>query len=106
MSYDVRLVIDTGGRQPAAVTETHSPTYNLGAMFAEALGRPLRSLTDKTAEECTPLLRKAIAAMEDEPARFKTLNPANGWGSYEGALQFLRSFQQDCANHPKARVEI
>jgi hypothetical protein len=29
----------------------------------------------------------AVAAMEDSPAKYRAMEPENGWGSYQGALQ-------------------
>lgn len=106
MSYDVRLEIDTGGENPADLTEWRDPTYNLGPMFSLALGAPFRSFDGKIAGEFIPFLRSAIAAMEDSPAKFKELNPKNGWGDYDGALTFFREFLVDCLKHPKATVRI
>lgn len=106
MSYDIQLVIDTGGEYPAAVTECRSPTYNLALMFAKALGHPIRDLAGQQAAAIIPTLRDAIAAMEDRPADFKKLDPENGWGSYEGALETLRWLLAECLQHPKAMVQI
>jgi len=106
MSYDIQLVIDTGGERPASVTECKSPTYNLAPMFAKALGHSIRDLAGQQAGEVIGTLRDAIAAMEDRPADFKKLNPENGWGSYEGALETLRWLLAECLQHPKATVEI
>ena len=106
MSYDVRLTIDTGGENPASVSKWRTPTYNLAPMFSKALGFGLRTLQDKLAGDAIPDLRRAIAAMQDDPAEFKKLNPENGWGNYEGALAFLQAFLADCLEHPKATVNI
>ena len=112
MSYDVRLSIHTGGEYPAAVTETRSPTYNLAPMFREALGRSMRShdggpsLAGMLAKDALPVLRAAITAMEADPDRFRSLNPPNGWGSYESALSFFREFAEECEQHPLATVEV
>lgn len=106
MSYDIRLVINTGGKYPASVTECKSPTYNLGPMFALALGKPIREIEGQTAADVIPLLEKATAAMKRAPAKFKKLNPENGWGSYEGALESLCWLLEMCQEHPLAMVEV
>lgn len=106
MSYDVWLEIDTGGERPARVSESLDPTYNLAPMFALALGMGLRDLTGKTGADAQPILRKAVAAMETDPRRFRALNSPNGWGSYDGALEFFRLFLADCVAHPKASIHI
>lgn len=114
MSYDVELVIDTGGEYPATVTECRSPTYNLAPMFREALGIPMSAHADSggghldgmLARDALPILNRAIERMCSEPDRFRALNPPNGWGSYEGALEFLRWLREQCENHPKATVRV
>lgn len=106
MSYDIQLVIDTGGEHPAAVTECISPTYNLFSMFAEALGFGIRELEGQQAVETVAPLRAAIAAMEDRPDHFKTFNPPKKWGSYEGALEALRTMLGWALAHPKAKWQI
>ena len=106
MSYDLCLRMDTGGKYPAAVTETKSPTYNLCAMFALALGQPIRELDGMLAADAVPILEKATAAMKKAPAKFKKLNPPNGWGSYEGALESLCWLLEMCQEHPKAMVSV
>ena len=106
MSYDCRLVIDTGGRVPASVTEWLNPTYNLGPMFEAALGSPLYELDGQLAAKAAPVLAQAIASMRLEPGRFEALNPPNGWGTYEDALEFLETFLSHCVAHPKATVKI
>ena len=107
MSYDIRLVINTGGKYLAAVTECKSPTYNLEPMFALALGGNIREvLHGIKAADAVPLLEKATKAMKRTPAKFKKLNPENGWGTYEGAVNSLCWLLEVCKEHPLATVEI
>lgn len=110
MSYDVRLEIDTGGEYPAGVTDTRSPTYNLEPMFREALGMAMQTRGDEPALDgmlaanALPIIRAALARMAAEPDVFRALNPKNGWGDFEGAVEFLRWLQDACRDHPKATV--
>lgn len=106
MSYDIRLVINTGGERPAAVTDYRGPTYNLGPMFALALGEPIGGLRGQIAVNIIPTLQQAIKSMKRSPAKFKKLNPPNGWGNYEGALESLCWLLEVCQEHPLATVEI
>lgn len=106
MSYDIQLVIDTGGKRKARVTECRSPTYNLSKMFAVALGRPIRSLDGMLADDVIPILEVATVAMHEDPDKFKAFNPENGWGNYEDALKSLCWLLEMCKEHPKATVEI
>lgn len=107
MSYDMQLVINTGGEHPARVTECRSPTYNLSEMFSLALGGPMREVLDgKKAHDVIGILEKATASMKRAPAKYKKLNPPNGWGSYEGALESLCWLLEMCKEHPLATVQI
>lgn len=105
MSYDVYLSIDTGGPEPALVTDGRNMTSNVSPMWRLA-GADIAAFHGRTAGECLPQLREAIERMETDPAPFRALNPANGWGSYETCLRFLRELAEDFVAHPKATVEV
>lgn len=107
MSYDIHLVIDTGGPEPVAVGKgDHNYTYNCTPMFRTAMTGGLDSLNLKTAGSQVERLQSAIASMEAEPGMYRAMNPSNGWGSYEGALQFLRDLEADARAHPKAEFRV
>ena len=74
-------------------------TYNLAPMF-RAAGLGVRSLNDMPCSEALEPLRLAIKAMEDDPPKFKSLNPPNGWGDYDSGLEFLREVRAMCVEHP------
>jgi hypothetical protein len=105
MSYDVYLTIDTGGPEHALVTGGRNMTSNVAQMWRLA-GADIAEFHGRIAADCVPLLRAAIADMEDHPGRFRPLNPANGWGSYETCLEFLRELLGDFVQHPKATVAV
>ena len=118
MSYDISLTIDTGGKYPAHLTEYRSPTYNLEPMFRKALeaggidGMRMngeegkRSLDGMLAQDAIPVLTKALQDMRDKKAEYVELNPPNGWGRYENAVETFELLLQDCENHPKATVMV
>jgi hypothetical protein len=95
MSLHLALTIDTGGAEPARVWDGWNCTWNVTPMWRAALpsGQTLGVfLEGKTAAEALPDLRiavaaMAVAAMEDSPAKYRAMEPENGWGSYQGALQ-------------------
>lgn len=105
MSYDIWLTIDTGGSEPAQVTEGRNMTSNVAPMWRKA-GADLADFEGKTAGECIPLLRTAIAAMEDDPGTYRLMNPENGWGSATSCVQYLRDLLSDFVRHPKATVSV
>jgi len=85
-------------------------THNLGAMadeggFYEALWRP-EEVGITQAKQLIPILRKAIADMEDNPARFEKHNAPNGWGLYEHFLPWLRKYLEACLQYPEAVISV
>lgn len=106
MSYDVWLEIDTGGDEPVRLSSLNY-TWNCAPMFYSAFGESgLNGLSGKLAGEAAPIIKRALASMQANPDHYKAMNPSNGWGSYEGAMTFLREFHSDCQQHPKASITI
>lgn len=108
MSWDISLEIDTGGVEPAEVVDIGNYTYNVMPMYAKVMG--LRSLNSDLhgmlAGEAIPILRNGIAYMEDNPLIFQRMNPENGWGDYEGALEYLRKILKACVSNPKCTIRV
>jgi hypothetical protein len=100
--------VDTGGPEPLYVqlAEVGNYTSNVSAMWCKALGHPLGDLAEKNAGESLPALQRAVAAMEADPGSYEAMNPPNGWGNYEGTLDYLRRLRDACAEHPKATIRI
>jgi hypothetical protein len=48
------------------------------------------------AEDIIVFLFRAITDMELKPDEYKKLNPKNGWGDYESALDYLKEVYQAC----------
>lgn len=106
MSWDVSLVVDTGGPEPAELSFLDANyTHNVQPMFALA-GLDLGGLHGERAGEAAAKLTAAIAAMRQDPERFRAMNPPNGWGDYDGALAFLERIRTACLAHPLATVRV
>lgn len=80
-------------------------TSNCGAMFIKA-GLPIRELDGMLAADALPRLNAAIAAMTADKPGYEKLNPANGWGDYEGALAFFREIRNGCEAAPMGRLRV
>lgn len=107
MSHWTYLDIDTGADEPATVVEIGNYTSNVSRMWFEALGgKSLSDLHGRSAVEALPALDKAVTAMETDPEKYKAMNPPNGWGNYDGALDYLRRLRDGCAQHPKTVVHV
>ncbi len=109
MSYDVSLEIDTGGPEDTwpDVVEIGNYTSNVSPMWTSALGGTrLREFHHVSCAEAAGPLAEAVKRMEADPAAYQGMNPSNGWGDYEGALDYLRRIAEACAAHPKCRIRV
>lgn len=104
VSYDVTLYVSTGGDSEVEAF-WRNMTSNVAPMWRKA-GADLASFADKRASECVADLEVAIKAMEADPATYRAMNPENGWGDYDGCLDFLKSIREACVTHPACTVHI
>ncbi|MBN2037450.1 MAG: hypothetical protein JW768_11965 [Chitinispirillaceae bacterium] len=83
-------------------------TNNLGNMAAEAGIYEIVWMPEehgiKNARQLIKPLRKAIAKMKKNPARFQKHNAPNGWGWYDHFVPWLEKFVAVCEQHPDAAV--
>lgn len=93
MSWDAYLIDDRGHTEGV-----WNYTYNTTPMVraaAAAAGIDFdgfqHSLHGMTGSEGGVVLTALIREMEANPARYEAMNPPNGWGSYEGILETMRS---------------
>jgi hypothetical protein len=85
-------------------------THNLVPMADKAgiyrhLWRPEEVGVTKASQLIEPL-RKGLALLQDEPERFRRLEPENGWGTYEGLVQFVDDYLRACIANPDADVRV
>ncbi len=105
MSYDIYLEIETGGAEPATVGREFNMTSNVAPMWRHA-GANLAEFDGKTAGAMGPLLDAAIVRMMVNPDTYRAMDPPNGWGDYEGCLEFLRELRDEFNRHPNATVRV
>jgi len=107
MSWDTCISIDTGGDEMALVEDVGNYTYNVAPMYYGAFGEGgFRQLNKMNCKDATPILKKAIKNMMVNKQEYTKMNPPNGWGNYEGALEYLKKILQACKNHPNAVIDI
>lgn len=110
MSLDIELYVDvdTGGKEPRRLgLYDRNITHNLVPMWDKAgVGDILYEFDGQECGQHLETLQAGIAKMIAEKPVFEKLNPANGWGSYKGALDFLIEFAQAVAENPKAKIWI
>ena len=85
-------------------------THNLNSMAKEAgiyhhLWRP-EELGILRAVELIDPLREGLHQLKSFPSKFKALNPENGWGSYEGLVEFVENYLNACYKYSDALIDV
>lgn len=85
-------------------------THNLGKMATEAglyqyLWRP-DELNISIAKDLIEPLKDGLGKLLDNPDYYKTFNPENGWGNFEGLLKFVSSYLKACIDYPNAEISV
>ncbi len=109
MSLDLCLVIssDTFDEKYEEVVFDMNITHNLVSMLKEAnLYDVLYAREGYTANDIRTVLYMGFTYMIYNPTKFKKLNPANGWGDYDGLMTVLKNLLIACAEYPKAIIHI
>jgi hypothetical protein len=83
-------------------------THNLNRMAAAAgiyehLWTPDEIGVTRANQLIEPL-RAGLALMRSDPARFKTFDASNGWGTYEQFIPWIQSYLDACERYPDAEV--
>ena len=85
-------------------------THNLSTMAAAAgiykhLWRPDEIGITKAAQLVEPL-KAGLELLMSDPERFRRMNPANNWGSYEGLVEFVNNYLMACTENQDADIEV
>lgn len=74
-------------------TDSHHITYNLSPMWSVIFpnDKHMVDIDGMTGRNSVPRLTVALQRLMDSPDEFIPLNPSNGWGSYEGFKQYIRT---------------
>lgn len=101
---------DHSHRAPTPTTnevyEVGNYTSNVSSMWHKALGCSLADLGGQPAGGQVELIAAALVAMEAHPDEYRTMEPPNGWGSYEGAHDYLLRLLLACLRHPEATIRV
>lgn len=114
MSYDGWIEVAVPDRdEPLVCANFGNYTSNVSRMWGWALSlvceTPMRLADTEgwSCEKAAPILAKAVAVMEAERPRMEAWNPENGWGDFNGALEYLRNaaeLSHQFAPPPTARL--
>lgn len=109
MSLDVYLMVT----QPVSVYDANI-THNLGKMASavvlesgltlyQCLWRPEE--VGITHAKCLgEYLDEGFNILLSDPERYKQYNPENGWGSYDGLVDFVYKYRNACWDNPEAEI--
>lgn len=105
MSLDFYLIED----KPTQVFSLNI-THNLTLMAKAAgvyycLWRP-EELGLEVAKDLIEPLKLGLRELESNPEHYKSFNPPNGWGSYEGLIETIEEVIAACESNPEARIEV
>ncbi len=98
MSYDINTEPDTG--------LDWNYTYNVQPMTAKAGLHSLHDLDGLTAYAAASKIAGVILRMEAVPDEYRALEPANGWGDYDGFLGRLRDLHEHLLAYPGTTVRV
>lgn len=85
-------------------------THNLSKMAAlagiyDCIWRPDEHGITK-ASQLIRLLTNGLVLLQSDPEKFKTLNPPNGWGTYDNLVDFTQRYLDACIKDPDADVSV
>lgn len=85
-------------------------THNLGKMAGEAgvyeaLWRPEEKSWTK-AGDLIETLEAGLKELKDKPEHYQQFNPENGWGSYDGLVEFVEQYLAKCKEYPEAEIRV
>ena len=84
-------------------------THNLAGMADAAniykpLWRP-EEIDITTAHELIPILESGLYKLKHDRSELIKLNPENGWGSYDGLVEFVMKYLNACREYPQATIK-
>ena len=85
--------------------ESWSYTSNCAPMWRRA-GLNFDAFEGQLARDCEPTVARAVAFLKRWPNFFSTMNPKNGWGSYETLVKHLDQLERLLREHPTAKVSV
>lgn len=83
-------------------------THNLNTMAEEAeLYWPMwqpGEIGIVQAKQLIQPLTDGLACLVSDPEHYEKFNPENGWGTYEGLVEFVHDYLEACIRFPEAKV--
>lgn len=85
-------------------------THNLSKMahaagLYEAIWRP-EEINVYKASDLVPILEAGLRNLINNKDELVKLSPKNGWGSYEGLLDFVEEYLENCKMYPDSKISV
>ena len=81
--------------------EEFNYTYNVSEMWYDCYDNDgIRKHYNLKGEDAIPILKTLQSHMIHSKERLEKMNPRNGWGSYEGALNFVNDLIEASKRNP------
>ena len=85
-------------------------THNLNQMANQAglygyLWRPGELGITKASDLIAPLAT-GLSFLKSHPDELRRFEPSNGWGTYEGLVEFVEKYLEACQAFPEATVQV
>jgi hypothetical protein len=96
--------------QESNIVYSSNITHNMGRMAGECglyepLWRPDEIGIAKAKQLIKPL-QEGLARLNSDYDKLQEFNPENGWGNYDGLLQFTAQYLAACMRWPEAKVRV
>lgn len=106
MSWDVSLIKECKCCNKTDEIEVGNYTYNVSKMYNLAMDCTISDLHGLIANDVTVKLLEGINHMKQYSETYIQLNPANGYGNYEGAVKFLEKIYDACMKNPDYKIDV
>ena len=106
MSYDVHLEADLGAGFIRVGYLDSNMTWNIAPIVQRACGTSPSQWDGMTAGDVAKIAATVAGEIERDPATYEALNPANGWGSADGCLKWMREICDACRTAPNAIFRV
>lgn len=104
MSLDIYLEVEGQTVYEANITHNVNRIAEAAGCYRE-LWRPDEVGIDAASQLIEPL-KAGLMSLVSDPVRFEALNPENGWGTYDGLVQFVTAYLKACIKNPGATVRV
>lgn len=127
MSYDTDIIIpacECCGRDEERI-DIGNMTSNVGRMFYAVMPGPyegggrysgngepdperggLPGISGLKCSDALPILDAGVESMIAREAEMRAIEPANKWGTFDGALDYLCDIRRGCRKNPKGIVAV